>query len=265
MSDYCISDIEEALKRIGIKYGDDIFIHSNIGFFGRLENCQSRDQLCDAFLNSIYHVIGKNGTAVFPTFSYSFCHGELFDPNYTKTTCGLLSQYVLEQTSAVRSLDPNFSIAAIGDRANYYTEHPTHESFGKGCFFERFVNHNGKIVCMNFDAGSTFIHYIECKNAVEYRYNKAFNGMIQDGEKKRKDYFVHFVYSLEKPEDAPCMPNVNSFCKRYHLFKKTKLGKGALLAMPSKIYCEMIEKELRANPRFMTIGGSEIRNEQQEK
>lgn len=261
MFDYCVSDIENALIQIGIEYGDDVFIHSNIGFFGRLENCKTSQQLCENFLNSIRNTIGKKGTVVFPTFSYSFCHGEIFDPLYTKTTCGMLSQYVLEQPNTVRSLDPNFSIAAIGDKAVYYTENPTHESFGKGCFFERFVHNNGKIVCMNFDAGSTFIHYVECKNSVDYRYNKAFNGIIRVREKEKRDYFVHFVYSLDKPEDAPCMSNVDLFCKKNHLFKKTNLGKGALLAISSKAYCEAIEKELKIHPRFMTVGGHGIKNE----
>lgn len=261
MFDYRVSDIEEAIKQIGIEYGDDVFVHSNIGFFGRLENCKTREQLCNAFLDSIFNVIGKRGTAVFPAFSYSFCHGEVFDPFVTKTTCGMLSEHVLEKANAIRSLDPNFSVVAMGEKAAYYTEKPTHESFGAGCFFERFVNNNGKIVCMNFDAGSTFIHYIECKNAVEYRYNKAFNGIIRIGGQEIKDYSVHFVYSLEKPEDAPCMPRVDFFCKKSHLFRKTKLGKGALLAVQSKIYCEAIERELKVHPRFMTVGGSKIENE----
>ena len=261
MYDYRVSDIEEALIQIGIECGDDVFIHSNIGFFGRLENCKTGQQLCKTFLDCICNVIGESGTAVFPTFSYSFCHGEIFDPCNTKTTCGLLSQYVLGLPKAVRSLDPNFSVAAIGDKSVYYTENPAHESFGKGCFFERFVNNNGKIICMNFDAGSTFIHYVERKNSVDYRYNKAFNGIIRIGEKEKRDYFVHFVYSLDKPENAPCMPNVDLFCKRNNLFKKTKLGKGALLSMPSKTYCEAIEKELKIHPGFMTVGGCGVRNE----
>lgn len=261
MFDYGVSDIEDALKQVGIEYGDDVFVHSNIGFFGKLKNCETGEHLCSAFLDSIRNVIGKNGTAVFPTFSYSFCHGEVFDPYKTKTTCGLLSQYVLGKEGAIRSLDPNFSVVAIGNKAVYYTEDPTHESFGAGCFFERFVNNNGKIICMNFDAGSTFIHYIECKNAVEYRYNKAFNGILSINGQEKKDYAVHFVYSLDRPEDAPNMPNVNSFCKRNNLFKKEKLGKGALLSMQSKTYCEAIERELKIHPRFMTVGGSETKNE----
>lgn len=261
MFDYSAEDIEIALRRVGIKQGEDVFIHSNIGFFGRLENCKEREELCRTFLNSIFNVIGQNGTAVFPAFSYSFCHGEVFEAHKTKTTCGLLSQYVLEQKDAIRSLDPNFSVVAIGGRAEYYTKHPTHESFGKGCFFERFANSNGKIVCMNFDAGSTFIHYVECKNAVDYRYNKAFNGVIKNGETEKRDYFVHFVYSLDKPEDAPCMPNVDAFCRKEQIFQTEKLGKGTILAMDAGKYCEAIERELKIHPRFMTVGGNKIEDE----
>lgn len=256
MSDYKIEDITRAFAEIGINSGDDLFIHSNLGFFGRLENCNNRDDLCQAFYMALCETIGSEGTLVVPTFSYSFCHGEVYSPVDSKTECGMLSQYIMTQKEAIRSLDPNFSIAATGRHADEYTKDPTHESFGKGCFFERFVNNNGKILCMNFDAGSTFVHYVECKNKAPYRYNKAFNGIIKDGEKEINDYYVHFVYSYERPGDAPDMSSVNTLCSRHGIYKKTNLGKGSMLVMESQAYVDLLTEELNKNPRFMTKEGS---------
>ena len=236
MFDYRIPDIKAALEQIGIQAGDDIFIHSNIGFFGRMNECKKREILCKAFLDTILTVISESGTLVVPTFSYSFCHGEIFSPIETPTGCGLLSQYVIQQKNAVRSLDPNFSVASIGMRAVHYTKNPTNESFGKGSFFDRFIQNNGKIICMNFDAGSTF------------------NGTIIDGNKKIRDYFVHFVYSLKRPEDAPDLTAVHSLCRSSGILKTANLGKGTMLAMESQTYCEVISEELKRRPRFMTKG-----------
>lgn len=172
---YTQNDLEQALKAIGLKAGDNLFIHSNIGFFGNMENALTAQDLCKNFTSAIRNVISEEGTLVLPTFSYSFCHSEIYNPKTTKSDCGMLTTYTMELSDTYRSLDPNFSITTWGKNAVYYTEKPTHESFGAGSFWERLLSTGGKIVCMNFDCGSTFIHFVERYCSVDYRYNKAFN------------------------------------------------------------------------------------------
>lgn len=231
-------------------------MHTNIGFFGRMENANSADALCEGFFNALKETVGEDGTIVVPTFSYSFCHQEEYNPQTTVTTCGMFSEYVRRQPEVIRSLDPNFSIAAFGSKAEYYTSNPTHESFGKGSFWERLLENKGKIVCMNMDCGSTFVHYIENCNQVPYRYNKAFNGTLIDYEgNQKRDYFVHYVYGYENPEDGPFFPRLN---EKYHeagLCVEAKLGKGVMLSMKSEEYFEFITETLKKEPRFLTIGG----------
>ena len=71
---YTYNDIVDALKNLNINEGDSIFVHSNLGFFGKMENCSNADELCENFLNAIVEVIGEEGTLVLPAFSYSFCN-----------------------------------------------------------------------------------------------------------------------------------------------------------------------------------------------
>ena len=54
-----------------------LFIHSNIGYFGKLDNLKNKDQLYK-FFDVLMDIIG-NGTIIVPTFTYSF-QKEVFDP-----------------------------------------------------------------------------------------------------------------------------------------------------------------------------------------
>ncbi len=257
---YCYEDIVEALKRLGITKGDSLFIHSNLGFFGRLKDCDSSEKLCETFYQAIKEVIGLEGTLTLPAFSYSFCHGEVFDKNLTKTGCGLFPEYMRRRANAVRSDDPNFSIVASGKNAVFYTENPVHESFGKGSFWEKFLHTNGKILCMNFDCGSTFVHYVEHENRVPYRYNKAFNGEMICQGKKIKDYFVHYVYDKDKPKDEPSFVRLDQLCKENGISKTVFLARGAINCMESQAYFHFISEMLKKEPYFLTKGGSNEKN-----
>lgn len=253
---YTYKDIVDALKSIGITKGDTLFIHSNIGFFGRMENVKKPEELCDGFLKALQEAVGEEGTVVVPTFSYSFCHNEVYDAKMTPTTCGMLPEYMRKQGNVIRSNDPNFSVAAVGKLAQYYTENPAHESFGEGSFWERFLENKGKILCMNMDCGSTFVHYIEHLNQVPYRYNKAFNGVwIDENGEEKRDYFVHYVCSMEKPEDVAYFVRLDEKCHAAGICSSTSLGKGTMLVMDSDKYVEFISETLKTEPRFLTVGG----------
>lgn len=253
---YTYDDIIKCLNKLSIQKGDNIFIHSNLGYFGKLEGCKNADEMCKKFFHAIISVIGEEGTIAVPTFTYSFCHGELFDIDNTETKCGLFPKYIRKVHGALRSADPNFSITAYGFNKYIYTENPANESFGKGCFWERFMNTDGKIMCMNFDSGSTFVHYVERLNNVPYRYNKAFNGEIKVGKKFIRDYFVHYVYDNNIDDDAPCFDKLDLLCKENGICNSAVLGKGIINIMDSKKYCKFISGMMEEEPRFLTVGGN---------
>ncbi len=253
---YNYQDILKALQDVKIKKGDTVFIHSNIGFFGRMEDANSADILCEQFFCALKETVGDEGTIVVPAFSYSFCHGEEYHVNTTSSDCGMFSEYVRKQDEVIRSMDPNFSVAAWGAMKRYYTENCAHESFGAGSFWERFLAKNGKILCMNMDCGSTFVHYLENINQVPYRYNKAFNGEMWDWEENyKRDYFVHYVYALERPQDGPFFGRLDKKCREKGICITAKLGKGTMLSMEADSYAELIADTLRTEPFFLTNGG----------
>ncbi len=248
-ADYTEGDIVLALREVGISARDDVFLHSNLGFFGQLEGCRSADGLCAAFLRSIREVIGEEGTVTVPTFSYSFCHSELYDPYVTKTTCGMFAEYMLRKNPGNRTLDPNFSVCGEGPNMRDYLNCNTHDTFGEKSFWELFRKNKGKIICLNFDSGSTFIHYIERQNNVSYRYNKAFNGQLVVDGKIVRDYAVHFVHNGQ--DDAPCMERVDRLCKEHGISRQTNLGRGTVLAFSCNRYYDFFSDLLKTRPRVL--------------
>ena len=76
-------------------------------------------------------------------------------------------------------------------------------SYGEDSFFDRFYKVGGKICNFNnFDAGSTFVHYVERKLGVPYRFDKTFLGQISNGEKLKKSKGTIFVRILEDGTQA---------------------------------------------------------------
>jgi aminoglycoside 3-N-acetyltransferase len=249
--DYTQEDISYALVHAGIRYGDTIFIHSNIGYFGRLKDAVLPQDYYKAFKTAIIKVIGPEGTLVVPAFSYSFCWGKPFDRQKTPGVCGFLSEQVRQDPESIRSDDANFSVAAIGKNAQYLTENAPEYSFGPGSFWERFHSLNGIICNFNFDAGSTFIHYVERSLHVPYRSDKRFEGIAITGNISQKKDYYHFVYDLEKPGDEPEFSRFDAIAKERGIAKVADLGKGQIVSISSQDTLDLIRDIMAKNPRIL--------------
>lgn len=247
-------DIINALEEVGISKGNSIFIHSNIGFFGKLEGANSKEEYYHIFKNAIFDVIGKEGTIIVPTFSYSYCNGKIFDKLTTPSVCGLLSEMLRLDIEAVRSEDPNFSVCAIGKKAEQYINNISNHPFGHNSFFDRFYNDNGIICNFNFDAGSTFVHYVEKMLNVDYRYDKAFKGFSNVNDELIESIYYHFVYDKDIIEDTPTMTKLDKEARKRDLLKTVNLGKGQILSISAYDTFELIKTSLIEDPYLLRVG-----------
>lgn len=252
--DYTKNDIIQALRDVGVSKGDSIFIHSNLGFFGRLEGAADREDYYKVFKEAIFEVISQDGTLVAPVFSYSFCRGEAFDKDNTPGVCGFLSEMIREDPQSIRSEDANFSVSAIGKNAALFTDDAPEYSFGPGTFWDKFLASDGKFCNFNFDSGSTFIHYVERALSVPYRYDKGFPGKSIIGRKEKKGIFYHFVYDLDKPNNGPDFTKFDKRAKELGLTKTSNLGKGQIVLISARDTFDLISSELGKNPTFLIKG-----------
>lgn len=249
--DYSYKDIVLSLKSIGLKKGDNVFIQSNVGRFGKLKSAKQKKDYFVNFKNAVLSLIGEEGTLVFPAFSYSFCDGKDFDVKNTKSSVGILSNLALTDDDFVRSEDPNFSILATGFNSKFFTEKPDNHSFGENSFWKRFLSLNGKFLTFNLNNSFlTFRHYIEKKFAVNYRYDKLFEGnIIKDKNVSRKKFF-HFVRVLTNPNYVPDRNKFHELAKKMKVIRSARLGKGNINLITANDAFTVGSKGLKENDNF---------------
>lgn len=224
-------DIERALKDVGLKHGDIVLVHSDVSSFGKLGDIKDRNDFLTRLLNAFYNVIG-NGTLVVPTFTYSFCEKEVFDVRKSRSTVGIFTEFVRTRQEAFRSEDPIFSHAAIGKDAKMLLEDVSTVCFGDNSFFDRLYKAGGKIINLGKFFDITFLHYIERKCNVDYRYDKEFNGRIikEDGTEEMKSV-TYYVRSL--PEDNKNvkyeMPRLGNELQKRGFLKRVDIGDSFIL------------------------------------
>lgn len=251
-SDYNRDQMAQALADVGLKHGDVVFSHSNIGYFGFPEGGRTATEIFQTILEAFQDVIGAEGTLVVPTFTYSFCKGLPFDPASTPSTCGIFTEMVRQHPAAYRSHDPIFSVSALGEQAKFLADHVSIECFGKDSFWDRFLHADGIICNLNFDAGSTFIHYIErCLN-VPYRYDKLFTGFCVNQGQLVKGAAIYFCQDLSNPDTVAAFEPFDALARKQGVAKSAIVGRGAVTGIRAASAYRLIETELTNTPWLLT-------------
>lgn len=248
--EYTLPEVHEAVYKLGIKPGDSVFIHSNIGFFGRCRYADTVEETCQIFLDAIKSQIGNSGTVVVPTFTYSYPRREEYDIK-APSPMGSFSEYIRRHPESFRSSDPCYSIAAIGEKAEAFASEATPNSFSWQSFFGRFQKAKGKILNFNFDAGSTFIHFVERNMLVPYRFDKEFHGAsLIDGTRVygRQRIFVRYRH----PELEADFTTFDNLARKHGLFRSVRLGRGEMGVISAEDTHLLIKETLPTRPWFLT-------------
>lgn len=253
MADYTRADLKAALDRLPLERGDVVFCHSNIGMFGRCEGVWDGQQLCEAIFEAIMRRIGANGTLCVPAFTYSFPRGEVFDEYGPAPGMGALADFVRREVMALRSVDPCYSVAAIGrDAAGLILEAAENSFDAEASFFGRFWERQGKILNLNFDAGSTFVHYVERALNVPYRFDKTFRGIIKwPSGVERPARSTIFVRYLDDALEADFVA-LDVLARRSRRFRTIKLGRGEMGVISAEDTYNLIAETLPKRPWFLT-------------
>ena len=191
MSDYSQLDLEKAFIKLDIKKGDSIFLTTGLGMLG-IPNTKSKNYLnvsSNWILMSLLKLIGKKGNIFVPTYSYSFGKkNKYFNPLTTKADIGFFPNFFLKKKNVFRSPDPMMSIAGIGPKAKFILHGISNSSFGKNCALERLLKIRN-LKCCHIGLGYNwipFMHYLDWKNKVPFRFDKPFFGFIKKKIKKLK-------------------------------------------------------------------------------
>jgi aminoglycoside 3-N-acetyltransferase len=165
---------------------------------------------------------------------------------------GAFAEWVRTHRFSHRSDDPCYSVAAIGARSAEFTMHAPQNSFGPDSFFDRFYKAGGKVLNFNFDAGSTFIHYVERCLAVPYRFDKTFHGQIlKSGELHSSSSTIWVRYLSDDALEFDSKP-FSQLATDQSLFHRVTLGRGQIGLISAIDSYSLIAETLPKRPWFLT-------------
>jgi aminoglycoside 3-N-acetyltransferase len=242
-------DILEALQKTGVHQGDVVYVHADLTAFGKLAAGVGRADFLDAFVTALEGAVGENGTVIMPTFTYSFCNHAVYDPEKTPSTVGVLSEYFRTMAGTLRSTDALFSSAARGKEAAYFTTVGT-DCFGSGSVFEKLYIRNAKLVFLGPRFDITYMHFVEQRLGVPYRFSKHFTGHIKTQNELTEATFAYYVRPLDEHVEYDLEGIAKNF-DRAGILCTAALGSSVVRIVGARDAFETIKAGIAHNARYL--------------
>lgn len=154
------------LSSLPVRSGAIVLVHSSLKALGYVEDGPSAvvDALMEAFVTK------NSGTVMLPTYSIdgtmhqTLLSGRVFDIASTPSNLGAIPEAFRQHLSALRSIHPTHSFAAIGRDAQWLVEdHDTcGTSFGRGSPMAKMLESESYLLGLGTNLGNvTFYHCLE--------------------------------------------------------------------------------------------------------
>jgi aminoglycoside 3-N-acetyltransferase len=189
-------EIDFHLNSLGLNHDDTVVIHGDAGVAAQYKFKKSSDVVSE-FAKSILSYFNE-GTVLIPSFTYSTLNGSLFDKEATPSEVGLFSESFRNLDDSLRSNHPVFSFSCFGKDMNYFSESEVNDCFGENTIFDKLYLSNAKILTLgcSFDR-VTFVHYVEQKLKISYRFFKNFGISKLEENVVKKTIVSYFVRRLD--------------------------------------------------------------------
>lgn len=255
-ADYQREDIAAALRAVGVREGDVVFSHTSVAMLGRPPVALTQEALSELFLDVFREVLGPEGTWVLPAYTYSYTKGERFDPATTPPTkdMGALSLALWDHPDAVRSLDPIFSVVAIGGRAQELTAGVPTSCFGDDCFYARIVEADGAMLNIGIGSHSALLHHVEQMLGVPYRFLKPFSGVsVIDGQERETEVGYN-VRALNNPRHVAYFMRLDRDGRADGSVQAARLGRGEINLIRARRMAQMAREGVERDPEYLVLG-----------
>lgn len=186
------TDILRALEKAGVADCKILFMHTALSF-GNPNPALPKSVLLHELFQIILSLTVP--TICVPTFTFSFCNGQDYNVTLSRSKMGVLNEYIRQLDGTMRSVDPLLSVALVGEHTGL-VKTIGHHSIGENSTFHKL--HACQDVKFLFFGASlsqcfTYLHFIEERESVPYRYNRDFTGKITDGNQVWEDTYTLFV------------------------------------------------------------------------
>ncbi|MFA7637436.1 MAG: AAC(3) family N-acetyltransferase [Monoglobales bacterium] len=246
MNTLTLKEFEDSVKKLGIKKGDVIIVHSSFKSMGPLENG------ADTVVKGFENVLGAEGTLVFPTLCQKDW-GHIYENWHpdAPSDVGYLTEYFRKSDGTKRSNHATHSVAAWGKNADYITE--THGQkgkrigpFGDGAFaedspWEKMYELDGKILLIGAQPRK-----ITHRHLAEYRFIddclKKLSGSEKYDELKGQIWTYGTPYEAHKPWAKLDFEILEE--RFLPFFKKGKIGQADCLTIGVRVFVDMAYQAL---------------------
>ena len=188
----------ECLQQVGVQRGDGVLVHSALQFFGRPQGGVGM------YLDALKQAAGLSdrppvGTIAVPVFNFSFAKGEAYDPIAAPAVgMGAFSEFVRQQTGALRTTHPMQSFAMIGQDAASLASLDTPSAFDDGSAVDVMIQSGFKLLLLGASVqAASALHYSEQRVDVPYRYWKDFSGQVRRGGAWQPATYRMYVRDLD--------------------------------------------------------------------
>jgi aminoglycoside 3-N-acetyltransferase len=257
--DYSRSELEMAIRAVGIKEGDLVSLQVSLGRLGLMREVPARyEDMSSAVILAFLSVIGEGGTLIVPTFSYSAGRGETFDVENTPSSIGAFPNVFMKSREVARSADPMMSHAGCGPLAETILADISNESYGSGSVFDNITRSYGIICTLGLGMWwATYCHYVEKMAGAPFRFDKKFTGTIREHGVEREEEWIYFA----APRIANCESNSQAIearlAARPGFLKTAPIGRGEIHSIAAGDYLSIGLEEMKINP-WLTAKGPPI-------
>jgi len=249
-----------------------VWLHSGLKGLGLVKG--GAETVTNAFSNAL-----SQGALVIPTFSYSWNKGEIYLPESTECPdMGGYAKLAWKDPRFKRSLNPNFSVAVMDNTINKCVEDSliskstSRSCFGNGSVFSEIqqLTSSGIPAYIMLLGGahddvvfrSTFLHMIEERVGVPYRYVKGFPDPEGKGEEVYQ--YVRFLSEVEFFTQNKVRPPTHydfPIEEKYHLMgedmkadgliRYSKFGYSQTRLVPIFPFLSWLESKLRQDTEYL--------------
>ena len=158
------ADLVQLLRRVGVNFGDTLFVHSSLDQFSAFLGKPTE------IILALEEAVGSSGTLLMPTLPFTGTaldyvqKGAIFDAKKTPSQMGLLTEIFRRSPAVIRSVHPTHPVAAWGRLAAEMVQ--DHARAGTPCGrqtpYGRLLDHAGKILFLGTGIHvMTFFHTVE--------------------------------------------------------------------------------------------------------
>lgn len=170
------------LAELGVRRDDVLWAHTGVRSALGMAGATAAEKL-DAVLDGLDAAV-PDGVLMLPTFTYSFTRGEDYDLVASPSTVGVLGDRLRARPGVRRTTDPLFSAAVRGALPPAWEERlfavRDWDVFGDHGVFGLLREADARLLFLGVGFEfCTYVHHVEQRLGVGYRYPKAFAGTVR--------------------------------------------------------------------------------------